>query len=589
MDQPIEHYREALASARQLGDRQAETLREQDIVLEGLNGLLLATDDTDIMAAAFSALRQGIDFDLGLVIDETGPDRFVCSAATDPRFLKAEWRGGDFFRRILTGRPTTVPDNARVPEWSSYRGPPAPTGAAIYCPVAGGDERRLLILCAESRASLTTEDARRTARFSLLIAAALSATARRVLTSKADLADLERAAAVSANEAKSRFLANISHEIRTPLNGVTTVAMLLADTTLEPRQKEMVDLIVSSGQMLEGLLNDILDFTKIDAGRITLEHLSCDLRAALEPAFDLFSAQADAKGLATSITFDIGQDTAFLIDPVRVRQVVGNLLSNAAKFTDQGEIAVSVSAAPQPGLPSIITVRVRDSGCGFDEDVRARLFSRFEQADSAITRRYGGTGLGLAISRSLARLMGGDIDCASAPGAGSEFIFHFRADAAEAPAVMSPTAPEPAIGALRILAAEDNATNRKVLGLVLESAGIQARFVENGQEAVEAWASESFDLVLMDLQMPVMDGLTAARAIREEERRLARPPIAMLALSANAMTHQVEEALLAGLDGHVAKPINPALLLGAILELVSTPAAPQPTPAVERRIQPARV
>ena len=565
----VEHLREALASAKQLGARQAEQVREQQLVLDGMEALLRAEDDADVMAAAFSALRQAADFQLGLLLEPDGADRFRCCAATDDRFLGAGWPAGTFFRRMAADRGAAVPDNRRVPEWSGYVGPPAPAGSAIYCPVSSPAGPLLLILCTEATGVFTASDARRVSRMGLLVAGALQGVRRRALVSQAEIANVERAAAVAANEAKSRFLANVSHEIRTPLNGVTTVAQLLASSPLDDRQREMVGMIVSSGQMLAELLNDVLDFAKIDAGQISVQLAECDLDATLAATFHLFAEKAEAKGIGCSISFPDDLRGAFRIDPVRVRQVVGNLLSNAVKFTDRGGVEVAVEAVGRSGPKVAIEVRVRDTGCGFDDAIAESLFRRFEQADGSITRQYGGTGLGLSISRSLAQLMGGDVHCHGRPGEGAEFVFRFHAErAAGGQAAPEPVAAQDGLPPLRILAADDNPTNRKVLQLILGATQAQVTMVENGREAVEAWSDGCFDLILMDLQMPVMDGLAAARAIRQSEQATGRTRTPILALSANAMSHHVADALAAGHDGHVAKPIDPAGLIGAIAAAV---------------------
>lgn len=393
-----------------------------------------------------------------------------------------------------------------------------------------------------------------------------------------------RLAAVQANEIKSQFLANMSHEVRTPLNGVVTVAELLGRTALQPRQREMVSLILDSGRSLERVLNDILDFSKIEAGKLSLEPRPFNLTHSLTPLCDLFAAEAGAKGLSFEARHMDPARAWFEGDIDRVRQVVTNLLSNAVKFTETGGVSVEVDASPD-GTTSTVVIRVQDTGCGFDLDKADRLFGRFEQADGSITRRFGGSGLGLAISRSLARQMSGDITCRSAAGQGATFEFRFAAeqiaDRRQAPEA-SEDEPAPAG---RILVADDNANNRKIIGMVLELIGADVTYAEDGQQACEAFVRETFDLVLMDMQMPVLDGLSAIREIRAMESGRGSAPIPIIMLSANTMTHHVAESLQAGADAHMPKPIHAPALLSKIAEL-SGPCKTA-TPPPEDRLQPA--
>ena len=393
----------------------------------------------------------------------------------------------------------------------------------------------------------------------------LSASHRLRLAEAAHQADIGRLAAVQANEAKSRFLANMSHEIRTPLNGVTTVAELLARTSLDPRQSEMTAMIVDSGRMLERLLNDVLDIARIEAGHLQVDHQAFDLDAALGSVLALFSEKAQAKGLSFRVQIDPSAKGSFAGDELRVRQVVANLVNNAVKFTEVGEIEVEVTAGRRPDL---IEITVRDTGCGFTDDAAKRLFSRFEQADNTITKQFGGTGLGLSISRALAQLMGGDISCTSKVGAGSIFTFEFLAPrATHSPAAMlaethaTPVRPN-------ILVVEDNLNNQRIIGMILEMIDAEVTFAENGEMGVQRFETAQFDAILMDMQMPVMDGLTATRKIRAWEAATGRTAVPIIMVSANTMTHHLNDALASGATAHLAKPIQPMRLLellGALL------------------------
>jgi len=384
-----------------------------------------------------------------------------------------------------------------------------------------------------------------------------------------------RDAAQAANSAKSQFLANMSHEIRTPLNGVIGLAQAMARTELNDQQREMLELIQSSGQTLQVLLSDILDLARVESGRLELANEAFDLGRAVRDAAQLYEVAAREKGLQFFVDISDEADRWVSGDLVRLKQILTNLVSNAVKFTSQG--FVSLTASPGPDRHGAPTLRftVEDTGIGFDCATRERLFSRFEQADGGITRQFGGSGLGLAISRQLAEMMGGELDCESETGGGSAFILTIPFVAAEAPVspalVSQPGHSDP--GSLRILVADDHPVNRKVVEMMLAGVGAELVMTENGAEAVQACRDGDFDLILMDMQMPVMDGLTATREIRLHEAALGleRTPIVML--SANALAEHIAATEAAGADRHLAKPFEAADLLGLIDALPRRPAA----------------
>ncbi len=384
-----------------------------------------------------------------------------------------------------------------------------------------------------------------------------------------------RRAAVAANLAKSRFIANVSHEIRTPLNGVLGMAQILAADELSPSQRERVDIIHSSGEVLLGILNDVLDLSKIEAGKLDLEATPFDLVKVVRDVEAAFSAVAQTKGLTLGLHVEGRSDDRrvgdlYMGDPSRIRQIVANLVSNALKFTPSGEVKIVVSC-----LDEGVVLSVRDTGIGIPEDKLSKLFGQFEQVDASTTRRFGGTGLGLSICRELCRLMGGRILVESEFGKGSTFTVHLplqRASALEGPSSPAPVRPfgeiDAAGGDLRVLAAEDNKVNQLVLTVLLKEMGITPTVVEDGALAVEAWRAGAFDLILMDMQMPVMDGLTAVRAIRAAEAQTGRPRSPIIALTADVMSHHMEDYRRAGVDAIVAKPIQFGALAQAMRSLL---------------------
>ncbi len=386
-----------------------------------------------------------------------------------------------------------------------------------------------------------------------------------------------KSAAEAASRAKSDFLANMSHEIRTPLNGVIGLVDALARTGLSPQQTEMVGLIRESGITLERLVSDILDMSKIEAGQLDIESRPFDLDEALTPCFDLARARAEDQGLAFHLERGATTRGMFLGDSTRIRQVLGNLLSNAVKFTRQGGVTVRLAVSGSTARLSMLTFEVEDTGVGFAADHADHLFERFRQEDATITRRFGGTGLGLSICRSLVEMMGGEISAASEPGRGSLFrvslplartesLEAYDARRAEAGRSGETTGAAAGTGrALRVLLADDHPINQRVAQLILEPQGAEVITVDDGAAAVAAFEAGAFDLVLMDMQMPVMDGLAATRAIRAIEAArpgAVRTPLIML--SANAMARHRDEALAAGADLHVPKPITSASLLAGV-------------------------
>ncbi|MDG2530537.1 ATP-binding protein [Caulobacter endophyticus] len=410
---------------------------------------------------------------------------------------------------------------------------------------------------------------------SMAAALALSRQARlsALLVRRQAAARAAQSRAQAANAAKSDFLATISHEIRTPLNSILGFAALVAeDAELSPENRRRLDLVGRAGRSLAEIVGDLLDFAKVEAGRLELVLSPASPAALLRDAAAIIAPDAQGKGLSVTVEVEglagpLGvqdPEALFALDETRLRQVLLNLLNNAVKFTTQGGVTARLSIGPEPGL---LRFSVADTGIGIAPEVQARLFQRFSQADSSISRAYGGTGLGLAISKALVGQMGGTIWVESALGVGAVFHIALEAQAAQAPEPAEESCPERA--AARVLLVDDHPMNRELGDALLTLAGCQVFTAEDGFQAVDAARTGGFDLILMDVHMPGMDGLAAARAIRALDGPVADTPI--LALSADVLPEQVARCRAAGMDGHVAKPIRRDELLAAVSRALSQP------------------
>lgn len=564
-----EALREALLLLQRRHDAAERRLADFAAIFQSTEAIIGAASPDDVAVGMFSGFVAASGAEAVAVLkDHDGT--LVCQRSNVDALTEVRLQVGPMLARCLGGESMAIPDIRRSPEL-------APLAAATHLrsgaliPFQGPTRRGIVLLLKSGAGGFQAADARRLKTFGLLASQGVAALQRHQLATERALADAQRSAALEADASKSVFLSNMSHEIRTPLNGVLGLAGALAQTSLDDAQREMVDLIRGSGQVLLRVVSDILDLSKAESGKLGFDIAPFDLGEAIEAAAQVMRIRADDKGLDFSIHYGPTARGLFDGDMVRLQQIVANLTSNAVKFTERGSVRIEVDVEESDAGPAWLNVWVRDTGIGFDEETAKRLFQRFQQADGSITRRFGGTGLGLAISHELSVAMGGEIKAHAVVGEGSAFGLRLPLprsapladyDARPRPEARPPAAPEDS--RLNVLLVEDHPVNQRVACLILEPFGMKVAIAGDGAAALDRFREESFDIILMDMQMPVMDGLASTRAIRALEAAENRPRTPIAILSANAMQEHVAAAMDAGADCHIPKPIEPDRLLGAI-------------------------
>ena len=376
--------------------------------------------------------------------------------------------------------------------------------------------------------------------------------------------------AEAATRAKAMFLANMSHEIRTPLNGIIGISRILGKTSLDKGQEELTEIITTSGENLLNIINDILDFSKIEAGQIHLEEIEFNLTDAITNIIKLLHFNADEKGLSLEVNMASNIPETLIGDPYRLNQIITNLVNNAIKFTEEGSIIISVETIKKEDEEVDLIFKVTDTGIGISNEGKEKLFKEFSQTEDSTTRKYGGTGLGLAICRNLITLMDGEIGVESTPGKGSEFWFKlsFGYNQDDIAAISDSAEVEIPAG-IKILYAEDNVVNQRITELLLKQMGVSCEIAENGKDALKMYKKAGYDLILMDMQMPELDGIQATIKIRqyEKEKGIVKPAY-IVAVTANAYSEDKRNCIDAGMNDFISKPFNEVELKNIIKNAV---------------------
>lgn len=574
--QDLESLREQVFELQRRNDAAQSSLHDYSAIVASMLAILAAPTVEEVESVMHHGLLAASGARAVAVL-EPRDEALICVRASQTELIGARVSAGALLSRVLEGRAVAIPDIRRPPDFAEAVALPGwePFRAAIAVPYLGPVSNGVLILLKSDVGSFRAFDADRFQRHSVIASQGMAAIYRHELAFARAAAIAAREEARASETVKTMFFTNLSHEIRTPLNGILGMAQALATDSLSAEQQEKIAIILESGHMLRALLNDVLDLSKIEAGKLDISAIPGNLHHVLSRVSQLFLAQAEEKNLQLRLHPQADLPELLAFDPVRVGQCISNLLSNAIKFTESGRIDVTTSSMRQISGAHLVTIEVSDTGVGVSAQAQARLFSAFNQADETIARRFGGTGLGLAISRQLARLMGGDLAVQSEEGHGSTFRLTFNALQVTNPiksaepnqaAINRPSAEGRMLRGIRVLVTDDNAINRRVLTLLLAPLGCQVTEAANGKEALDKLETMPFDIVLLDVRMPIMDGEEAIKRIRSSKHPWSTLPV--IALTADSMHGDRERCIALGMSEYVPKPVDKGELIAKMCNLM---------------------